>query len=368
MDPSALIAGFLGAAAAPPPPTLAAPTASASIAASAVAISTTTAADDDATSGAAASPSSTSHGPSGLSIIEAKEGDVGSSSTVAAKTSSSSFSATSSSSSPEQQHRDALTPSDAAILLGAGGTGICVKDNFLGDAFARGLVAECGAMDDGGQLGGAGMSGGVLKWTDGMVRGDRIKWITSAMQGSVPPHLGAFLKRMRRLGAELADRDPSLGLGDRISVQLACYPGQGERYVRHLDRRKTGPSTPLSGGLSTVVGGGGLSGGEGTEYRQMTALYYLNDGWEAAHGGCLRAFLPRATAGARRSECGAGDGGAEGKGEGGEVEWDVEPRLDHLLLFRSDVVEHEVNMFEGWGMCPGHQCDWETSGFGNLMM
>ena len=348
MDPSALIAGFLGTAAALPP-TLAAPTVSASIAASAVAISSTTAASHAATSGAAASPSSISSCPPGLSITEAKEGDVGS--TVAAKKNSSSSATAPRSSSSEQQHRDALTPSDAAILLGAGGTGICVKDNFLGDAFARGLVAECGAMDDGGQLGGAGMSGGVLKWTDGMVRGDRIKWITSAKQGSVPPHLGAFLARMRRLGAELADRDPSLGLGDRISVQLACYPGQGERYVRHLDRRKTGPSTPLSGGVITVGGAGGAGGaggGEGAECRQMTALYYLNDGWEAAHGGCLRAFLPRATAGARRSEGGAGDGGAgDGKGEGGEVEWDVEPRLDRLLLFRSDVVEHEVNVF-GW--------------------
>lgn len=45
-------------------------------------------------------------------------------------------------------------------------------------------------------------------------------------------------------------------VGGRISVQLACYPGRGARYVRHTD-------------ASDAVPG-----------RTVTALLYLNTNWD----------------------------------------------------------------------------------------
>jgi hypothetical protein len=49
-------------------------------------------------------------------------------------------------------------------------------------------------------------------------------------------------------------------VGGRISVQLACYPGGGARYVRHTD-------------ASDAVPG-----------RTVTALLYLNADWDAQVG------------------------------------------------------------------------------------
>lgn len=63
---------------------------------------------------------------------------------------------------------------------------------------------------------------------------------------------------------------------------------------------------------------------------QITALYYLNPDWEASMGGQLRIHLdPEST-------------------EGGCRTWDIEPVLDRLVLFRSDLVDHEVGLYFDW--------------------
>lgn len=57
--------------------------------------------------------------------------------------------------------------------------------------------------------------------------------------------------------------------------------------------------------------------------RQITMVYYLNPDWDASMGGQLRIHV-------------GSDGSERGK-------WDVEPFLDRLVMFRSDLVDHEVS-------------------------
>lgn len=66
---------------------------------------------------------------------------------------------------------------------------------------------------------------------------------------------------------------------------------------------------------------------------QVTALYYLNPAWEASMGGQLRIHVSAATNGVVNDE-------------GLPKTWDVEPLLDRLVLFRSDIVDHEVGLAE----------------------
>ncbi|KAL1510936.1 hypothetical protein AB1Y20_005764 [Prymnesium parvum] len=80
-------------------------------------------------------------------------------------------------------------------------------------------------------------------------------------------------------------------------LQLATYAG-GAHYTKHLDSNEW----------------------EQANWREITILLYLNDGWDAArHGGCLRVYPP----------------------EGGQAR-DVEPISGRLVLFQSRHVPHEV--------------------------
>ncbi|KAF7251690.1 hypothetical protein EYD10_02695 [Varanus komodoensis] len=75
----------------------------------------------------------------------------------------------------------------------------------------------------------------------------------------------------------------------RISAMVACYPGNGTGYVRHVDNPN----------------------GDG---RCITCIYYLNKNWDSKlHGGILRIFP-----------------------EGKSYVADVEPIFDRLLFFWSD--------------------------------
>lgn len=99
--------------------------------------------------------------------------------------------------------------------------------------------------------------------------------------------------------------------------QLALYDGQsrGPRekpgYVAHLDNCKD-------------------VGGEGENYREVTAILYLNEAPEGANGGCLLCY------------------DTMNEWETGRSFEEVTPKAGSLVLFKSRHVWHEVTPVVGW--------------------
>jgi hypothetical protein len=105
----------------------------------------------------------------------------------------------------------------------------------------------------------------------------------------------ALLDDMRAMATAIAASDSSVTLTGESSVQVACYPGGGARYAPHLDAYVSSAAQP---------------------HRVYTLLYYLNDAWQPAHGGCLRVHL----------HCGADSAsGSDGGGRATARYWHVEP-------------------------------------------
>ncbi len=166
-----------------------------------------------------------------------------------------------------------------------------VKDGFAGGAAAAAAHAEVLALP----LRPAGMGRSTTYHRDGATRGDEIAWLTAEeARAGARPALAALCSRFEALRVQL-NRAAYLGL-ERFDLQAARYAGGGACYVRHRD----------------------AFAGWAAAHRRLTAILYLNPGWQAAQGGLLRLHLP--------------DGGHE----------DVAPLLDRLVVFPSEELEHEV--------------------------
>uniref|UniRef100_A0A7S0IMP4 Fe2OG dioxygenase domain-containing protein n=1 Tax=Micromonas pusilla TaxID=38833 RepID=A0A7S0IMP4_MICPS len=106
-------------------------------------------------------------------------------------------------------------------------------------------------------------------------------------------------------------------------LMLANYPGDGARYVAHLDND---PGDPRHS-----EGEPGLRASD----RAVTAILYLNPDWEESHGGCLRVHLE-------------GPGGAT---------VDVAPSAGRMVLFDCRRIVHEV--------LPSHASRWAMTAWIN---
>eukprot|EP00290_Baffinella_frigidus_P021619 CAMPEP_0180253438 /NCGR_PEP_ID=MMETSP0987-20121128/39605_1 /TAXON_ID=697907 /ORGANISM="non described non described, Strain CCMP2293" /LENGTH=372 /DNA_ID=CAMNT_0022222315 /DNA_START=1 /DNA_END=1118 /DNA_ORIENTATION=- len=188
-------------------------------------------------------------------------------------------------------------------------------DDFLGEPMASYVRDELRIMERDGTLHKSELAGGKngtnMRYTMEEVRGDVVRWVSGKEEGC---HNIGLLKEIKdQVVLAVKDKVAELSGEDiqRGNLMCTCYPGgtkkgaecgQGGpcRYVRHCDN-------PNSNG------------------RRLTAIYYLNKGWEPSHGGCLRVY----------------PSDSEGNEIGGHV--DIEPRHDRLLLFFSDKrVPHEV--------------------------
>lgn len=152
-----------------------------------------------------------------------------------------------------------------------------MRDNFLPEADA--LAAHAWASSQISQLRPAGV--GHRNSLNTSIRGDSTRFVTEQS----PLHL-PFLDLMEQLNEALA-----LNL-QSFQLQLGHYPGNGALYLKHLD------ALP------------------GRNTRRVTALLYLNPGWQPEHGGHLRLHV--------------------------EPLRDVEPLLNRLVVFSSERIEHEV--------------------------
>ncbi|NIF19841.1 2OG-Fe(II) oxygenase [Pantoea sp. Cy-639] len=158
---------------------------------------------------------------------------------------------------------------------------------FLPEALARTLAGECRRRYAEGELNPAGVGRGAEQEVREAIRGDQIQWIDPGDSEACDRYLGAM--DCLRLAI---NRGLFLGLED-FECHFALYP-PGAFYRRHLDRFRD------------------------DDRRMVSAVLYLNEGWQPEDGGQLRMFL------------------AEG------VEHDVQPVSGSLVVFLSGEVPHEV--------------------------
>ncbi|RXN09407.1 egl nine -like protein [Labeo rohita] len=164
--------------------------------------------------------------------------------------------------------------------------GICVVDNFLGEDIGVSILENVKALHQTG------------KFTDGQlvsqksdstkdIRGDKITWIEGKEPGC--EKIRFLMSRMDDLVRNCNGKMGNYSINGRTKAMVACYPGKGTGYVRHVDNPN----------------------GDG---RCVTCIYYLNKNWDAKeNGGVLRIF-------------------PEGKAQFA----DIEPKFDRLVLFWSD--------------------------------
>lgn len=177
--------------------------------------------------------------------------------------------------------------------------GLVVIDGALSAAEVAAARAEVQRLDAAGQL------EEVECQSKARIRNDRIGWLTQQSERELPA-LCLVARLLRGLPAEVerhaSDAAPWGALRVPRTVMAAVYggsPAAPTYYCKHYD-----------------------GGGKGNP-RKLTAICYLNDGWDVERdGGALRAYLPSARA------------------TGAYV--DVVPQAGRVLLFDSVTVEHEV--------------------------
>nr|XP_033806765.1 egl nine homolog 3 isoform X2 [Geotrypetes seraphini] len=164
--------------------------------------------------------------------------------------------------------------------------GLCIVDNFVGHKCGEKILQEVLALHQSGKF----QDGELANQKSGSnraIRGDKILWVEGNEQGC--ENIGVLLSKMDKL---IMYADGKLGhykIRGRHKAMVACYPGNGSGYVRHVDNPN----------------------GDG---RCITCIYYLNKNWDSkVHGGVLRIFP-----------------------DGKSYVADVEPLFDRLLFFWSD--------------------------------
>ena len=147
----------------------------------------------------------------------------------------------------------------------------CVVDGFMSAEEAAALRASLGEMKASGVLQPGEVSGGLKRST----RGDLMAWVSTSAEAlrKQPVALHGLLGSIDEIVGELS-REPllsdDLGGGKmlvRHEMQCTCYPGNGARYVKHVD--------------DALKHRG----------RRLTCIAYCNDRWRAADGGELRLHL-----------------------------------------------------------------------------
>ena len=200
--------------------------------------------------------------------------------------------------------RSALTGIDFDGVADAdrlGEQGWVVIDGWLGHDHAALVHAELVRRAAAGEFVPAG-SGQGKRDTQQTARGDRVCWFDAgavdaaaavvddaAVEVSAGGAVAAALVRLRALRRQL-NESCFLSLRN-IEVHGACYE-PGTAYAAHKDAFA------------------------GDSRRVISFVCYLNEGWRAADGGCLRLHTAPAL--------------------------DIEPLFDRLLIFQSRLIEHEV--------------------------
>jgi len=147
--------------------------------------------------------------------------------------------------------------------------GLCVIDNFLGPIRGDKIFNEVISLYNFGLFQDGQLVSKRLKESQ-IIRGDKIIWVTGT-----EPNCGNIGFLMRTLDAILLQCNnmkdngcfSQYKLTTRTKAMLACYPGCGTHYVKHVDN-------PNQDG------------------REITGIYYLNKNWNVeVRDKCFNDFL-----------------------------------------------------------------------------
>ncbi|KAG7233449.1 hypothetical protein INR49_007017 [Caranx melampygus] len=131
--------------------------------------------------------------------------------------------------------------------------GFSYVDGFLGE------VAGGAVLEQDGRL-----AGSVPDIHRRSIRGDKIAWVSGSERGCEA--ISFLLNLIDKLISVCASRLGTKAIRERSKAMVACYPGNGAGYVKHVDN-------PNCDG------------------RCITCIYYLNKNWNSTeHGGVLRIF------------------------------------------------------------------------------
>jgi len=154
-------------------------------------------------------------------------------------------------------------------------------------------------------------------------RSDHIAWIDAAEDAARWAPLATLVDAADALVRALRAAAPGLARkGSAMSRMrpMASRYGVGAAFARHTDNHCSNGHGPHCNG------------------RWLTAVYYANDSWSEADGGCLRLFRPQGDEGDEDEQAGGAAAAAAG-----DALLDVAPLGDRLLLFFSDFRSpHEV--------------------------
>ncbi|KDR06662.1 Egl nine-like protein 1 [Zootermopsis nevadensis] len=183
--------------------------------------------------------------------------------------------------------------------------GVCVVDNFLGPDMGMAVLDEVTSMYNKGVFKDGQLVSNRARNDLKTIRGDQIAWLDG--KESSCKNIGFLISQVDNIIVRANNMSGNGKMGDyaitgRTKAMVACYPGSGSHYVKHVDN-------PNRDG------------------RCITAIYYLNKNWNVReHGGLLRIFP---------------------EGWSDKVA-DIEPLFDRILFFWSDRRNpHEVQ--------PAHQ-------------
>ncbi|MGH0146250.1 UNVERIFIED_CONTAM: hypothetical protein FKN15_008004 [Acipenser sinensis] len=132
--------------------------------------------------------------------------------------------------------------------------GICIKDGFLGDELGSQVLQEVEALNQSGKFrNGQLVSQRTIPSRN--IRGDQIVWVEGREPGceSIRSLMGRIDEVI--MYSAMNSRLGGYVINGRTKAMVACYPGNGTGYVRHVDN----PS------------------GDG---RCITCIYYLNKNWD----------------------------------------------------------------------------------------
>lgn len=131
--------------------------------------------------------------------------------------------------------------------------GICVLDKFLGDATGQDILKEVLHFEHAGIMKQGQLVHGPTSSKNKRIRGDMITWVDGSENCCENIHF--LISCMDAVLLQCTSKLKTCKINERTKAMVACYPGGGTGYVRHVDNPN----------------------GDG---RCITCIYYLNKDWD----------------------------------------------------------------------------------------